>query len=173
MDLLKKKFIVLLASIVNASNHTKCVSLSNKTFKIQPTLINLHPNQYSQKLHYYPFAVKLDKFVGRFNTLNDLSNRICVPNKTKYLNVHVFNMFTGKNESKIFTKDISYQCKCRFDGKNVIQINGGTTINVNVSVKNTMYAKKIIFGILLHVVAKMKNNKQVLWMIQRLHVMQL
>ena len=40
--------------------------------------------------------------------------------------------------------------------KIVIQINGRTTINVYVSVKNVMYVKKIIFGILLHVVAKMK-----------------
>ena len=42
-------------------------------------------------------------------------------------------------------------------GKNVIQINGGITIKVEVSVKNVMYVKKIIFGILLHVVVKMEN----------------
>ena len=42
-------------------------------------------------------------------------------------------------------------------GKNVIQINGGIMINVNVSVKNVMYVKKIIFGILLHAVVKMEN----------------
>ena len=41
--------------------------------------------------------------------------------------------------------------------KNVIQINGGITINVCVRVKNIMYMKKIIFGILLHAVAKMEN----------------
>ena len=40
--------------------------------------------------------------------------------------------------------------------ENVIQINGGITINVNVSVKN-MYVKKIMFGILLHAVVKMEN----------------
>ena len=39
--------------------------------------------------------------------------------------------------------------------KDVIQINGGITINVDVSVKNVMYVKSIIFGILLHVVVKM------------------
>ena len=49
--------------------------------------------------------------------------------------------------------------------KNVIHINGGITIKVEVSVKNVMYVKNIIFGILLHVVAKMKNIQQVLWMI--------
>ena len=41
--------------------------------------------------------------------------------------------------------------------ENVIQINGGITINVNVSIKNVMYAKKIMFGILLHVIVKMEN----------------
>ena len=41
--------------------------------------------------------------------------------------------------------------------ENVIQINGGITINVNVSVKNILYVKKIIFEILLHVVAKIEN----------------
>ena len=40
--------------------------------------------------------------------------------------------------------------------ENVIQIRGGITINVDVSVKN-IYVKKIIFGILLHVVVKMVN----------------
>ena len=47
----------LLISIVNASNHTKCVSSSNQKCMIQPTLINLHSNKYSQELHYYSFAV--------------------------------------------------------------------------------------------------------------------
>ena len=64
---------------------------------MQPTLINLHPNEYNQELHYYPFAVKLDKRVGSCNTLNDLSNRVCVPNKTEDLNIHIFNMITTKN----------------------------------------------------------------------------
>ena len=39
----------------------------------------------------------------------------------------------------------------------VIQINGGIMINVDVSVKNVMYVKKIMFGILLHVIVKMEN----------------
>ena len=41
--------------------------------------------------------------------------------------------------------------------ENVIQINGGITINVDVSVENVMHVKKIIFEILLHEVAKMEN----------------
>ena len=50
------------------------------------------------------------------NTLNDLSNKVCVPNKTEDLNLSVINMITGKNELKTLTKHISYTCNCKFDG---------------------------------------------------------
>ena len=98
--LIKKIFIRLLAGIVSESNHTKCVSLSNQKCMTQPTLINLHPNEYSQELHYYPFAIKLDRCVGSCNTLNDLSNKVCIPNKTEDLNLSVFNMINRINELK-------------------------------------------------------------------------
>ena len=62
------------------------------------------------------------------------------------------------NESKTWTKYISCKCKCRFDGENVIQINGGIIINANVSVKNIIYVKKIIFGILVHILLQMENT---------------
>ena len=39
--LIEKTFIGLLISIVNISNHTKSISLSNQKFRTQPTLINL------------------------------------------------------------------------------------------------------------------------------------
>ena len=135
----------------------KNVSLGNQKCEIQPTLINLHPNEYSQEFHYYQFSVKLDRFFGSCNTLIDLSNKVCIPNKTEDLNLSVFNMITGINESKPLTKHISCECKCKFDGKNLIEINGGITINFDVSVKNIIYAKKIMFGILLHVIVKMEN----------------
>ena len=62
--LTKKIFIGLLSSIINASNHTKFYSFSNQKCMIQPTLINLHPNEYSQEFYYYPFLVKLDRCPG-------------------------------------------------------------------------------------------------------------
>ena len=80
-----KFFFVFLTSIFNTSNHTKGVSLSHQKCEIQPTLINLRPNKYSQELYYYPFAIKLDKCVGSCNTLNELSIKVCVPNKTEDL----------------------------------------------------------------------------------------
>ena len=83
-----------MSNIVNGSNHTKCISLSNQKCMAQPALINLHPNEYSQEFHYYPFVVKLDRCGGNCNTLNDLSNKVCAPNKTEDFNLSVFNMIT-------------------------------------------------------------------------------
>ena len=55
--LIKKIFIGILirVSISNASNHTKCFSLSSQKCMTQPTLINSNLNDYSQELYYYPF----------------------------------------------------------------------------------------------------------------------
>ena len=41
--------------------------------------------------------------------------------------------------------------------ENVIQIQGRIMTNVDVNVKNIMYMKKIMFGILLHVIVKIEN----------------
>ena len=58
-------------SIVTASSHTKCISMTNQKCMTQPTVFNLYPNECSVEFHYYPFAVNLDKCVGSCNTLND------------------------------------------------------------------------------------------------------
>ena len=115
--LIKKIFVRLLVSIVNACNHTKCVSLSNQRYVSQPALINLHPNDNSEEFHYYPFVVKLDRCVGSCNAFNDLSIRVWVPNKTEDLNLSLFNVIREISESKILSKDMSCKCKCRFDGR--------------------------------------------------------
>ena len=66
---------------------------------IQPTLINLDHNEYSQEFDYYPFAVKSNSCVGNGDTLNDLSNKVRIPNKTEDLNLNVFYMITRINQS--------------------------------------------------------------------------
>ena len=61
--LIEKVFIVSLsfsrslASIVNVSDHTNCMSLNNQPCMTQPTLTNLNPDEYNQELRYYTFMV--------------------------------------------------------------------------------------------------------------------
>ena len=107
---------------------------------MQPTLINLHPNEYSQELHYYPFAVKLDRCAGCCSILNGSSNKVCFPNKTADLNLSVSNMITGINECL---------CKCKFDGRKHNSNQKCYNDKVDESVKNIIYVKKVILEILL------------------------
>ena len=143
---------------MNASNHTKCVSLSNQKCITQSTLIKLHPNEYTQGLHFYPLAFNLARCVRSCNTLNDLSNKVCVPNKTKDLNLNIFNMITEINEPKTLTKHRS--CKYKFDCKNCNSNQNWNDGKCRCECKNPktiMCTKKFIFRILLHVLAKMVN----------------
>ena len=71
----------------------------------QPTLTNLHPNELTQGLRYYPLAVNLDRCDWSCNTLNDTSGRICVPKKTEDVNLGV----TCENRNK-WIKNINKTC---------------------------------------------------------------
>ena len=144
LGFIKEMFVVLLSSIVSASNHTKCVSLSNKKCGVQPTLISLHPNEYSQEFDCYPFAVKLHRCFRNCNTLIYFSHKVCIPNKTEDLNLSVFNMIRGINESKALTKHLLCECKCECKKIDVHDV-----IDVHVNWCN--------WCILLHVFAKMEN----------------
>ena len=104
--------------------------------------------------------VNLDRCAGSCNTLNDLSNKLCVPNKTADLNLSAFNMIKRINGSKTLTKYISCECKCKFDGRKCNSNQKWNNDKCCPSVKiqnNIVCPKKIIFGILLDAVAKMLN----------------
>ena len=45
------------------------------------------------------------------------TNEVCVPNKKDYLNLSIFIMIAGINESKTLAKHISCKCECKFDGR--------------------------------------------------------
>ena len=66
-------------------------------------------------------------------------------------------MITGKNESKSLTKDLSCECKCKFNGTKWNSNQWWNNVNVNVNVKNIIYVKMIMFGTMLQVIVKIEN----------------
>ena len=139
VELIKRIFIGLLTGLVKSSNHTKRVLLCNQKYMIQPTLVNLHPNEYSQEFHYYSFDVKLDVLKVVILWMIYLMKHVF---QIEDLSLTVFN---NVNVNLDLLEEIE------------IQINAGIMINVNMSVKNVMYVGKIMFGIMLHVIVKMEN----------------
>ena len=61
------------------------------------TLIDLNPDECNQGLCYYSFMLNLDRCNRNCNTLNESSNRICVPNKAEDVNLNDFNLITKIN----------------------------------------------------------------------------
>ena len=64
----------------------------------RPTIISLSPDEYDNGLCYNPYMVNLDRCNKSCNTFDNPSGRICVPNKTKSINISVFDMITGINK---------------------------------------------------------------------------
>ena len=87
-----------LASLAKVSDRTKFRSFNNQPSKT--TLADLNPDEYNQGLRYYPFMINLNRYHGSCNALNDLSSKIYVPKKAEDLNINVFNMIIGIDESK-------------------------------------------------------------------------
>ena len=100
------RFSRSLCSIPNAPHHAKYISLNDQQCINQPTIINLGCNEYIERLRCFPFADNLDRCIRNNNTLNDLSNKVFVLNKTEDLHLSVFSMITGINESEILTNHI-------------------------------------------------------------------
>ena len=67
-------------------------------------------------------------------------------------------MVTEINESKTLTKYVLCKCKLNLMMENVIPMKSGRTINVECKNRKEHHVcKKLIFEILLHLVAKMIN----------------
>ena len=84
------EFIVLLSSLARVADLTKCLFLNDEPCMVRPTIIDMNP-------------------------VNVLSPKICVPKKTKDINVKAFNRITNKDEAKAMTEHISCDCKRKFD----------------------------------------------------------
>ena len=78
------------------SQSKKRISLNNQPSLVRSRLIDLNINE----LCYYLFLVSLDRYDECFNTLDDLSDRTCVPSKTEDANSKLFNLTLETNASK-------------------------------------------------------------------------
>ena len=58
----------------------------------------------------------IKQYLGNCNTLNDLSYKVCVLNKTEDIKYTCFQC-DYNNESRILTKHVSCEFKCKFDDR--------------------------------------------------------
>ena len=77
-------------------NPLTCVSINNQECKIRPEIINVNSNEPSL----YPDSIKVNKYSGSCNNINDPYAKLCVPDVVKNINIKVFNLMSTTNETR-------------------------------------------------------------------------
>ena len=66
-------------------NALKCVSINNQECKVRPEIISINSNE----PRFYPYSVKISKYSGSCNNINNPYPKLCFPDVVK--NMNVFN----------------------------------------------------------------------------------
>ena len=98
-------------STLTSVNMLSCVSMSNQECKVRLTLVNVNGDD----SEFFPFSVKASKCSGSCNNINNPLAKLCVPDVVKNLNVKVFNLVSGTNETRCLEWHETCKCKCRFE----------------------------------------------------------
>ena len=85
--------------------------MNNQACKTRPQIVDVNSNNPI----FYPFRIKISKFSGTCNDINDLYSTICVPDVLKNLNIKVFNLMLRTNETRFIEWDETCKCECRLD----------------------------------------------------------
>ena len=83
----------------------KCISLSNRPCQARTGLVDIN----SKEPLFYGFTVSVDKCRGS-NTIDDPYAQICVLDKVRKMNLKVFNVMSGVNETKFLVQHESCGC---------------------------------------------------------------
>ena len=85
--------------------------MNNRECKVRPEIINIISNE--PLLH--PYSVKISKFSGNCNSINDSYAKLCVPNVVRNMNVKVFDLISRTNEARYIKWHETGKSKCWLD----------------------------------------------------------
>ena len=86
--------------------------MKNQECKVRPEIVDVSSNDPI----FYPFSIKVNKYSGNCNNINDPYARIFTPDIVKNLNVKVFNLVSLTNETRLIEWHKTCKCICRLDG---------------------------------------------------------
>ena len=110
LRLIKQWFFTGLAFLTSV-NSLSCVSMNNQECKVRPKIVNVNGDD----TVFFPFNIKTSKCSGSCNNINNPLTELCVPDVVKNLNIKVFNLVLGTNETRRIEWHETYKCKCRFE----------------------------------------------------------
>ena len=111
---IKKIFSIgsLFLSSLVSTTPLSCISIKNQECKVRPEIVDINSNNPI----FYPFSIKINKYSGSCNYINNPYAKICVPDVIKDLNVRVFNLMSRTNETRFIKWHETCKCICKLDG---------------------------------------------------------
>ena len=97
---------------LSSVNPLECISMKNQECKVRHEIVNINSNDPI----FYPFGIKINKYSGNCNNIDDPYARICIPDVVKNLSVKVFNLMSRTNETRHIKWHKKCKCICRLDG---------------------------------------------------------
>ena len=70
--------------------------MNNQECKVRPQIVNVNVDDPV----FFPFSIKTSKCSGSCNNINNPCAKLCVSDVLKTLNVKVFNLVSGTNETR-------------------------------------------------------------------------
>ena len=116
IEFVKKAFFIGLAflSILTRVNPLSFILMNNQEYKTRPRVVNVNGDEPV----FFPSSIKTSKCSGSCNNINHPYANICVPNVVKNLNIKVFNLMSGTNETRHIEWHETCKCESKF-GANV------------------------------------------------------
>ena len=88
-----------------------CVSMNNQECRRKPKIININCNEPT----FCPYSIKVNKFIGSCDNINDPYSKMFVPDVVKNINVKIFNLMSRTNETRHTEWHETCKRKCRVD----------------------------------------------------------
>ena len=114
-NMYKMKIISLLISLfgIIKTKALECVSVVNQKCMPRPKILDV--NEGVGEALFYPYNVQVINYSGSCNTLDNLIEKLCVPNVIKGLNIKVYNFLTMLHETRNVLWHESCKCVCKLN----------------------------------------------------------
>ena len=122
--------LAFLSTLINVNSLSR-ISMNNQEYKVRLQIVNVNEDNPV----FFIFSIKTSNCSGSCNNINNPLAKLCVPDVVKNLNIKVFNIVSGTNETRGRESHETCKCECRFNSsvcnndKMEMMINAGVNSN--------------------------------------------
>ena len=122
--------LAFLSTLISVNSLSR-ISMNNQEYKVRLQIVNVNEDNPV----FFIFSIKTSNCSGSCNNINNPLAKLCVPVVVKSLNIKVFNIVSGTNETRRRESHETCKCECRFNSsvcnndKMEMMINAGVNSN--------------------------------------------